>query len=336
MNLSKRLPTLIIPNFLAFFFIGVCLAVALRGLKPGDKAPDFQIRTGDGKKITLRNQKGKILVLAFWKRSQVFSEKALSDLERIYQEFRDRGVNVLAINADKASDSEIKIIETTQNLNYPLASDTELKVYGRFGVIVIPTTLVLGPQGRLAYYRSIHTKDFYDQVRGHVRVLLGEITPARLEKELNPREIKVEPEARKKANLHLAMARMLMTENSLKHKAREELEKAVQTDSTLREAHILLARLYLKDNEVNKAGAELEKALKLGPGSEDDKLLQGRAYASRGQDSKALSVLEDLINNDPEPPSEAYFQIGKIYEKQKKISQAQEAYRMALELIPGN
>jgi peroxiredoxin len=306
-------------------------------MKPGDKAPDFQIRTGDGKEITLKNQKGKILVLAFWKRSQVFSEKALSDLERIYQEFRDRGVNVLAINADKASDPEIKIIETTQNLNYPLASDTELKVYGRFGVIVLPTTLVLGPEGRLAYYRSIHTKDFYHQIRGHVRILLGEITPAQLEKELNPQRIKVGSEARQRANLHLAMARMLMAENSLKHKAREELEKAVQTDPTLREAHIILAKLYLKDNEVSKAGAELEKALKLGPGSEDDKLLQGRAYARQGQDSKALSVLERLIRNDAEPPpSEAYYQIGKIYEKQKKISQAQEAYRMALELIPGN
>jgi peroxiredoxin len=336
MILSKRLPTLIIPNFLAFFFIGVCLAVALRGLKPGDKIPDFQIRTVDGKQITLSNQKGKILVLAFWKRSQDFSEKVLTDLERIYKAYRDRGVTVLAINADKASDPEIKIIETTQNLNYPLASDTELKVYGRFGVIVIPTTLVLGPEGGLAYYRSIHTKDFYDQVRGHVRVLLGEITPAQLERELNPRKIKVESQARKKANLHLAMARMLMTENSLKHKAREELEKAVQADPTLREAHILLARLYLKDNEVSKAGAELEEAFKLDPGSKDDRLLQGRAYASRGQDSKALSVLEGLINNDPEPPSEAYFQIGKIYEKQKKNSQAQGAYRKALELIPDN
>jgi Tfp pilus assembly protein PilF/peroxiredoxin len=334
MILSKRLPTLIILNFLTFFFIGVCLAVAFRGLKPGDKVPDFQIRTVGGKEITLRNQKGKILVLAFWKRSQDFSQKVLTDLERIYKAYRDRGVTVLAINADKASESEIKGLGTTQNLSYPLASDTEFKAYGQFGVIVLPTTMILGPKGRLAYYRSIYANDFYVQVRGKVRLLLGEITPAQLERELNPRKIKVESQARKKANLHLAMARLLMTENSLKHKAREELEKAVKADPTLREAHILLARLYLKDNEVSKAGDELEEAFKLGPGSEDDRLLQGRAYASRGQDSKALSVLEGLINNDSEPPSEAYFQIGKIYEKQKKDSQAQEAYRMALELIP--
>jgi peroxiredoxin len=267
----KRLLIFLILNLSIFFSIGICSSEALRGHKPGDPAPDFHVRSVAGEEITLGNQRGKILILAFWKRGQDLSEKALTDLERIYQEFRDQGVNVLAINADKASKPEIKGLGTTQNLSYSLASDTEFKAYGQFGVIVLPTTMIIGPKGRLAYYRSIYANDFYDQVRGNVRLLLGEITPAQLARELNPRKIKVESQARKIASLHLAMARMLMTENSLKHKAREELEKAVQADPTLREAHILLARLYLKDNEVNKAGVELEEAFKLGPGSEDDR-----------------------------------------------------------------
>jgi alkyl hydroperoxide reductase subunit AhpC len=57
-------------------------------LEPGDPAPDFQARTIDGKGITLSDLKGKIIILAFWKRDQDYSEKILADLEPIYQEYR--------------------------------------------------------------------------------------------------------------------------------------------------------------------------------------------------------------------------------------------------------
>ncbi len=79
--------------------------------------------------------------------------------------------------------------------------------------------------------------------------------------------------------------------------------------------------------------AELEQALKLDPGSKEAKLLLGMAYAAQGEDKQAVSVLEGLLKNNPRPPPEAYYQLGKIYQKQNKTSQALEAYRRALELL---
>ncbi len=328
----KKVLVLLTIGFLTLGTYGSWAAMALMGLKPGDSAPDFQITAIDGKEITLSNLKGKIAILAFWKRDQRYSEKTLADLERIYQEYKAKGVIVLAINADKAPDQEIRSIGTTQNLSYPLARDEGLKVYGRFGVMVLPTTLVVGPDGKLEYYRSIHPRDFYAQVRGHVRLLLGEITQAQLEKELYPREIREDTAARKKAKRYLNLGRTLM-DRGLQEKARQELEKAVQADPSFLEPHILLARLYLQGKEATEAMAELDQALKLDPGSKDAKLLQGIAYAAQGEDSQAISVLEALVKNNPKPPPEAYYQIGKIYQKQKKTSQAMESYRRALELL---
>lgn len=269
--------------FLSLFAIGVCLAMALRSMEIGDPAPDFRIRTIDDKEITLKNQEGKILILGFWRRDQDFSKKVQSDLERIYQKYGDQGVTVLAVNADQASVPEIRRIRAEQNLSYPFAGDAEFKTYGQFGVMVLPTTLVIGPNGRLAHYSPIHGKGFYDQIRGHVRLLLGEITPAELEKELNPEQIKVLTEAKRKAGLHLAMAKMLMNEASLKHKAREELEKAVETDPSLLEARILLAKLYLADQEFKKALSELKEALKLDLDSEEAQQLLKIANADQGK-----------------------------------------------------
>ena len=312
---------------------GLSGAVALMNMKPGDMAPDFQIRSVDGKELTLSSLKGDVVILAFWKRSHDNSERAMADLERIYQEYRDRGVTVMAINGDKTPEPEIRRIRADRDLSYLLAGDPDLKVYGLFGVITLPTTLVIGPGGVLAYYLTIHTRDFYAQVRGYIRVLLGEITPAQLEAELSPKKIDRDSDARKKAIRHLNFARVLM-KAGLNDKARNELEKAVQADPLFPEPHILLARLYLQDKKVHQVGTELEYAFRQIPGSKDAAFLQGISYASRGKDDLALSVFKGLLKNNPEPLPEAYYQIGRIYERQNKPDQALEAYQRALELIP--
>ena len=330
----KKLLIILIISLLTFTPWSLWAAMALMGFEPGDPAPDFQIRTIDNQEITLSDLKGKIIILAFWKRDQDYSEKTLADLERVYQEYRDRGVTVLALNGDKASEPEIRSIGTTQTLNYPLASDPELDVYGRFGVMVLPTTLVIGPEGKLVYHRSVHTKDFYQQFRGQVRVLLGEITRAQLEAELNPQKMQEKSAARKKATRYLNLGRMLM-ELNYQDKARVELEKAVEAEPSLAEPHLLLAKIHLEDKEVSKARAELEQVLKLNPGSKEGKLLQGLTYARQGEDRLAISVLQELVENNPEPPPEAYYQIGKIYQKQNKTPEALEAYQVALDLLLG-
>lgn len=307
---------------------------AVMGLNPGDPAPDFRIRTIDGKQTSLSDLKGRIVILAFWKRDKVYSLKTLADLERIYQEYRDRGVTVLGVNADKAPEPEIRSIMAAQTLSYLMASDPELKVYGLFGAMVLPTTLIIGPDGKLAHYRAIHPRDFYSQVREHIRLLLGEITQAQLEAELYPQKIPRDRAARKKAKRYLNLGRSLMN-IEVNDKAQEELEKAVEADPSFPGPHILLAKLYLQDKQVSKGRAELEQALRLDPGPQEAKLLQGIAYAIQGEDGLALSVFQQLVKNNPKPPPEAYYEIGKIYEKQNKTSQALEVYHMALELMLG-
>lgn len=327
----KKLLVLLILGFLILSSYGLWAAMALMNLKVGDQVPDFQVRTVDDKEVSLSSLRGKIVILSFWKRDHDFSERTLADLERICREYGDKGVTALAFNADQALEQEIRDIGTAHNLNYLLASDREFEIYGRFGVVVLPTTLVIGPEGKLAYYRTIHNREFYSQVLGNVRYLLGEITRVQLEAELDRKQIAEKSEARTKAKRYLNLGRMLLGLNH-RDKARKELEKAAQADPSLLEPHILLARIYLEDEEISMAGAELEQALTLEPGSKEAKLLQGIAYARQGEDGLALAVLQGLVKNNPEPPPEAYYQIGKIYDKQNKTSLAQEAYSRAKEL----
>ena len=275
MKFLKKWKIILMMSCFTFYFFGLCSAKALRGIKPGDPAPDFKVVTLHGQDITLENQKGKILVLAFWKRGQNFSKDALADLVRISNEFRDKDVTIVAINGDKATLEEIKSVGIAQNLNYPLASDPDFRVYGQFGVFVLPSTLIIGQDGKLESYHTIHSRKFYSKVRGHIRLLLGELNQAQLDSELNPKKIERKPEARKKANLHVQMGRMLMG-TIMKDKAREEFIKAIKVDPTMIEARTLLATIYLDSKDVAKARPELEQALKLDPSSQEAQTLMDR------------------------------------------------------------
>jgi tetratricopeptide (TPR) repeat protein len=300
--------------------------------KQGDSVPNLAIRTIDGNQISLDEQKGKIIVLAFWKQDDDKSSKMLTDLSRISQEFQDKDVTFLAINGDKASDQQIREIALSRKLSCFFASDPDLNAYSTLGILVLPTTLIVGPDGRLAFVEDLYSRNFYTQTTAYVKFLLGEITQDQLNAELDPGEsIKVSP-ARIKAERYVNMALVLLDLKE-KAKAREALKKAVEADPSFPEPHLLLARLCLEDKEVSGGGREREQALELNPSPKEGKLLQRLTYADQGEDDLAIAILQELVENNPQAPPEAYYQIGKICEKQKKTSEALAAYQTALELL---
>jgi tetratricopeptide (TPR) repeat protein len=324
----------ILLGWMTFFLIcsHLSLAIAIGHHKQGDRVPNFHICTIDGKKISLDELQGKILVLAFWKQNDDQSSKVLTDLSRISQEFHDRDITFLAINGDKASDKRIREMALAKKLACLFASDPDLTTYSTLGILVLPTTLIVGPDGKLTFIQDLYSRNFYSQTRANVRFLLGEITQDQLRAELDPgKSVQVAP-ARIKAERYVNMALVLL-EIKEKTKARQALKKAVEADPTFPEPHLLLAGLCLEAEKIGEAGIELEQALKLNPNPREGKLLQGLNYAAQGEDDLAVAILQELVENNSQPPPEAYYQIGKIYEKQNMPSEALAAYQTALELL---
>jgi tetratricopeptide (TPR) repeat protein len=321
-------------SWITLLIIGshLSLAIAIGHHKPGDEVPNLAIRTIDGKQISLGEQKGKMTVLAFWKQDDDKSSKMLTDLARLSQEFQDKYVIFLAINGDKASDKQLQEMALTKESTCLFVSDPDLTTYSTLGILVLPTTLIVGPDGKLAFIQDLYSRNFYTQTRAYVRFLLGEITQDQLNAELDPGTSVKVSKARIKAERYVNLGHVLLAIKE-KEKAREALKKAVEADPTFPEPHMLLAGLCLEDKELRGAGAELEQALILCPSPQEGKLLQGLTYAGQGEDGLAIAVLQELVENNPQPPPEAYYQLGMIYEKQKKTSEALAAYQMALELL---
>jgi peroxiredoxin/predicted negative regulator of RcsB-dependent stress response len=321
-----------------FFFICSNLSGAsqLRHLRQGDMLPGFNIRTIDGNPICLNDLKGKITVLAFWKLGQDDSNKMLVDLSRISKQYRDKGVKVLAINGNKASDQQIRQLSGTKNLNCVFAGDPDLITYGSIGIFVLPTTLIIGPDTRVTFIYSLYSRNFITQINTQVKILLGEITQDQVEAELHLGKSPDVSKARIKAERYINLGKMLMANPALKNKAFQVLTTAVQTDHSYYKPHVLLAKLHLENNMIRDAATELVQAFKLSPNLkllQDARLLEARELADQGHDSQALSIFRKWLNDNQKPPAALYFTLGRIYEKQNRMSLATEAYYNAAETM---
>ncbi len=104
-------------------------------LKIGDKAPDFKGIDQDGKEISLKDFKGKKLVLYFYPKDNTPGCTAEAcDLRDNYQRFESMGYKIVGVSKD--SEKSHKGFIEKFNLPFPLISDKEaqiLKSYDAWG-----------------------------------------------------------------------------------------------------------------------------------------------------------------------------------------------------------
>ncbi|MBN2134026.1 MAG: redoxin domain-containing protein [Sedimentisphaerales bacterium] len=72
--------------------------LADRLLKPGQPAPDFELQSADGGKVTLSAYRGKIVWLTFWRVQCPPCRDEMPYLERLYRKHRGEGLVVLGFN----------------------------------------------------------------------------------------------------------------------------------------------------------------------------------------------------------------------------------------------
>ncbi len=134
-------------------------------------AKDFQLAAIDGRKIKLSDLKGKVVIVNFWATSCGPCISEMPHLVKVYEQYRDRGVEILAISTDSEVDRAGVVPFARQHkVNFPVLYDegTE-KAYQVFG---IPTTLFIDKQGNIRY----RTEGFFDTETPRLtKVVLNEL-----------------------------------------------------------------------------------------------------------------------------------------------------------------
>ncbi len=112
-------------------------------------APQFSLPSLDGRELTLNDHQGKYLLVNFWATWCGPCKLEMPSLESLYLKFKKRNFAVIAISNDIFGAQVVEPYIQAQNFTFPIGLDPKLKVSNQFGVISLPTTFLINPQGKI-------------------------------------------------------------------------------------------------------------------------------------------------------------------------------------------
>jgi len=115
----------------------------------GQEAPDFTLSSLDGGEVTLSDLRGNTVILDFWATWCGPCRVAMPVLERVSEEFADRGVRLFGVNIQEGPE-RIKAYLEEQGIDPAVVLDSDGSVAAQYRVEGIPMTVIVNGAGEVA------------------------------------------------------------------------------------------------------------------------------------------------------------------------------------------
>lgn len=145
----------------------------LSAYPPGAKPPEFSGHTTDGQTVSLVSLRGKVILLNFWATWCLECRPEMPMFEQLHREFVAQGLSVIGINAREGT-ATIQKYAKELGLTFPLVLDPKGEINAAYGVIGLPTTFLIGRDGR-AVALAVGPREWRgEQAIAIIRALLAE------------------------------------------------------------------------------------------------------------------------------------------------------------------
>lgn len=136
---------------------GNCFAVA----QATQKAPDFTLEDMQGKKVSLSDFKGKIVIINFWATWCPPCIEEMPSMEQLHQKFKGEDFVLLAVNVEEMSRSLVEGFLKKNPFTFPVLLDEDAVVQQLYGAYRFPETLIVDRNG-MVVTRVIGGRDWMD------------------------------------------------------------------------------------------------------------------------------------------------------------------------------
>jgi peroxiredoxin len=137
-------------------FVGVRMARTKAGVvkmkpvgKNGSVAPDFQLKSLDGKQVRLSDFRGKAVLLNFWATWCAPCKIEMPWFVDLQKQYASQGLQVIGVAMDDSGEETIAKFAKEMGVNYPVLIGKESVGDAYGGVEFLPTTFFIDRQGKV-------------------------------------------------------------------------------------------------------------------------------------------------------------------------------------------
>jgi len=301
----------------------------LRNVKKGSPVPAYRMSTIDGSVVASESLREKVVVLVCLSAEQRRSEQAAIESFSTWQDLDDPRVRLVHITADIIQKSYFENFRQEHGLTVPLAFDVERSFFGRLGLIVLPTTIIIDAKGNLSHVIALHSSSYDQKLEAYIEHTLGDLSDEELEERLAA-DISSRKTPRGQASAHRALARSMRGKGML-DAARAELLKAREQDPENHEVVLDLADLDIMMGDLDKADRLIDLVLKSQPNHRRAQLLKGVSLFQSDRHEEAEAVLNEALKLNPNPERVHYY-LARICEADGRTQEALDHYHEALRI----
>jgi thiol-disulfide isomerase/thioredoxin len=123
-------------------------------------APDFNLPDMDENRHSLKQYRGKVVLINFWATWCPPCIREMPSLEKLYQKFKDKPFVMLAINQWEDEDRVFEFMGQLKTIpTFPILFDPDSKISDAYGVQGLPSSYIIDKQGQIVY-RATGGRDF--------------------------------------------------------------------------------------------------------------------------------------------------------------------------------
>jgi len=298
----------------------------------GEKLPEFSGTTLEGQIFTYKHSQSKALMVVFLSPGHERSARALKDIDDIISQLgtnTERLQTVIAI--DKQNGIDLSSIQKGTSKNVHVLLDSEYKLWGKFGIIAVPTVVISDTNDTVLCIKAGHGYDFAPVVQSYLNQALG-LTQKKNPEEAGRVKTVANDTIEARINRHLQMAKMLEQKGRLES-AIAEIQKARELDPESTEAALELGELFCRAGRSDEA-LVITDSLKVTKRFDEARLLLISGWAKRqlGDLDTAEKLLLEATKIDPKS-TRALFELGKVYQSKQQVDKAMNLYHKALTIL---
>ena len=164
---KRNLFSLVLTLLLSLALVGPAGAAKVSG-----PAPDFTLKSLDGKNIKLSELRGNVVLINFWASWCAPCRQEMPLLNKIHNKYAPLGFTVLGVNVEEQVANARGFIRDFP-VDFPILLDSSNQVSKLYKVIAMPTTVVVDRDGNMRFlhqgYQPGDEKEYRKMVKALVR-----------------------------------------------------------------------------------------------------------------------------------------------------------------------